>query len=734
MRIKLLLLTSLIFSSSNLYARSYDPTNDLFFAFGSRCKGKGSVNDSAFNDGAGLKYIAESIRDDASCKGITGALNDIQNLNVPRLLRDRNSEDDLEYMSIQANDLELAIQAEMSSATPDMDYIGALKAELVLAKVNIAKSQKLSNQEQTRRRLETIDNFQKYSNTLFARLKQSDECLTKNPNIAAQIGAQILGLGSTMASGYVGSLMLATGSMVDNYVSFVRQHKIGNKIKDVTNNRLGEAVGCSLEGLSYTYCQARDVETIINFNKSKNKDVKSKPSWLDGIGIIGQDVQSYMDWITQVDSGAPAGTIGRADDKKKAFALQNDLRSAGIDIEGILNTAKNTVAQSSNKIEATKKALNDIATKFQVCDTFGNCGLSSGGPFGNAFASDPGCGPFIYLYSKGVDRVRKDNGLIPCKTYVTTQYPIIPDINTEVGPLVDGLVAEATQSINIQLSQVSESNPNLVISKVDARTQNRRSAREFLNSSLAYLENLLGDSNSIAQRKNQRELIEKTRGQIVNALKIIDRTEEGNTDPSKKVADLSKELIPLGDTFAIPKSLSEIINQDIDQKISQGQIDENLAALMQLSSNDSLGELIKYYIGLEAAKTQSRSAKELTRTNLSALSSIFSDSLKNRMEKLSRQAKDDPDAKESLALLCMQTLAVPESPKMGKLDVKQYCDGQVYKSIYDESKISMNYNDLSRKSYPERACAVYDFYRKSYLYGLKSNRGNSPTDKAEGAK
>lgn len=76
----------------------------------------------------------------------------------------------------------------------------------------------------------------------------------------------------------------------------------------------------------------------------------------------------------------------------------------------------------------------------------------------------------------------------------------------------------------------------------------------------------------------------------------------------------------------------------------------------------------------------------------------------------------------------MQTLAVEESPTLGDLDTSKYCSGKVYKSIYDKSGIKMDFNELSSKSYPDRACAVYDFYRKSYLYGLRNTRSlSTPT-------
>lgn len=742
-------ITVIIFFISSLgWADAYDPTNDLMFAFGSRCKGKGPINNTAIQDGAGLKYIAESIKDDSACKGITGALSDIDSLNIPSLLDERNYETDLEYMSMQSKDLEMAIAAEMATTNPDMDYVTALKAELVSAKINIAKSQKMSNQERTRKRLSTINNFSKYTNILFARIKQSDQCFAKNPNLPAQLGAQILGLGSTFGSGIVGSLMLGMGNLIDNFISFFRDRSLGKKIEAIESHRLGEAVGCSLEGLSYTYCQARDVQTILDATKNKLGDNSKKPSWMIGIGVIGQDVQSYLDWITKVDAGSPAGTVGRASDKKSAFSMQNELRAVKIDLEGILNTAKNTVARSTNKTDATKKALNDLAAKMlPKYDPMS--GTSSSGVFSNLFTGDPSCGPYIYLYSKGVDKERAvgSDASEQCSTYVSRKYGgALPNIDTEVGPLLENLVSEATQQVNIQLSQVNESNADLVMVGPDSRTQNRRSAREFLNSAVAYLDTLLNDPNSIAKKQNQKNLIEKTKKQITNALTIIDRTEDiietSTPDPNdptkvivtqttqpadipKKLADLSKELIPQGDTFAIPKALSEIINQDIDQKISAGQIDENLSALMQLSATDSLSELIENYIGLEPAKSQARSARDNSKNNLTSLASLFGSSIEERMAKLSRTAKDDVDDDESLALLCMQSIAVPEAPKIGTLDIGKYCAGKTYQSIYENSGIKMDYNELSKKPFPERACAVYDFYRKSHLYGLKNTREKS---------
>ena len=147
-----------------------------------------------------IKNIIQSIKDDDKCKGVVGALNDLDRLNVSNLLKERVAEQDVEYMAVQASDIELAVESENQVATPDKDYLKALKKELVDIKVALVKSKKMSNQEKTRTRLETIGNFQKYSAVLFASLKKSDQCLNSNPNLGASIGAQVLGLGSTLAT------------------------------------------------------------------------------------------------------------------------------------------------------------------------------------------------------------------------------------------------------------------------------------------------------------------------------------------------------------------------------------------------------------------------------------------------------------------------------------------------------------------------------------------------------
>lgn len=737
---KHILFSSLIFILCSVQLakadQSYDPTSDLLFAFGSRCQSVGSISSGALNDSVSIRNLIQTIRSDANCSGIAGALSSIESLNIDALLNDKTMKDDQEYLASHAGDLEIAIAAETKQNPVDQEYVDALKAELVATKVKIIKSKNDPNREQQKKKLETIRNFQKYSNALFAKLKSSDQCLQSRPSLAAQIGAQVLGLGSTLTSGVVGSLMLATGNLVDNFISFYRDKKINGSLKQGSSVALGEALGCSFEGMATTYCQARDVQTIISVNdKVRGKDV-TPPTWLDGVDAVGQSMPAYENWAGTIDAGSPAGTAGRASDKKSAKQSQNDLSLVKIDLDQIFSESKHNLSHAETnekRLDITRKALNDMAEKMKPERQCTQTSCVSVGPFLPVFASDPDCGPYIFLYSKGVDKTRKDSSQTSCTQYVASTYNPPPDLNVDVGPVLDLVMSEANSYVDSKLSQVNESNPNLVLTKIDALTANGHSAREFLQAAIAYFDRLLQDPQSISRKPLQRSLIEKTKKQLQNALQVSERVEIPiiqtipativrmvPVDASQNVADISRELIPNGDKSAVPKAISEIINQDIDDKIKRGELDQNLSLLMRLSASDSLSELIRFYVGVEPARAQARSSKELTKNNLNVLAGVFNSSLKERFEKLKKAAKSDLEQAENLALLCMQALAIPDAPKVGDLELNEYCKGAVYYSHAEKSQIKMDYNELLTKDYSERACAVYDFYRKVKLYDLKS--------------
>lgn len=715
-------------------AEVYDPTNDLYDAFGAKCNGYGSINSESHREAVSLMSIIQSIRQDTNCDGISSALSEIEALKIAELQKTATAKTDLDVIWNQIYELQLAMDKEISSANPDAAYIDSLKVELSTLKTTAAKSLSNARVSQLTIRRNSIDTFKKASSSLFSKLKNNDLCLVKRPNLATQIGAQVIGLGTTLSSGLAGALLLSIGSIVDDFVSFFRNKDLSDR--NLRQFRLGEAVGCAIESMSATYCKARDTELVVEYNsKAINQYANSAPNWLRAAGTLAQGLDAYQNWITRVHAGSPAATNGQAQDKNNAVNIQSSLRKLKIETDATLNMAQARVPLSPDPQQAKRTALITISGQ-----------LSGNSTITNLF-QEPGCGPFIYIMSGGRERTRQIQPNESCEAYLNRKFPNegLPDLAGDVPKSLGQILNEGTSASNVELSQVIESNAEAVIAAAET-TFNGKSARHFLVESYNYLVSLLEDPSSIAQNQNQRVLILKTKEQIKLALQILDSKEDddGNGDNKavlslntkslkdsadkiskidsvKKVADLSLVLIPAQDRLALPSALSMIINQDIDSRMSQGTIDEKLTILLRLSPRDSLSALIPTMLSVDTATMQIDSAQLLARNNLVTVSNVFTDALKNRLDALSSsEYADDKSAQRAKANLCVQLLSIPQQLKF---NIADYCKGAFIRSRRENSNITIQFDELWGKPFSQRVCAVYDFHRKSFLFGVTQKNG-----------
>ncbi len=298
-------------SFSSFGSEVYDPTNDIYAAFGAKCNGFGSINSAAHREATSLMKIIESIRNDANCNGIAGALLEIEGLKLAELQKATTAKNDLDTLWNQIYDVQLAMDRATSVPANEQDvaYIDGLKLELTTLKTTAAKSLSNAHVAQLGIRRSSIDTFQRASSSLFSKLKNNDLCLVKRPNLATQIGAQVIGLGTTLSSGIVGALLVSVGSIIDDFVSFFRSKDLTDR--NLRTFRLGEAVGCAVESMATTYCQARDTETVIELNsKALNQNKSTAPNWLRAAGTMAQGLDAYMAWVTRVHAGTPAATTG----------------------------------------------------------------------------------------------------------------------------------------------------------------------------------------------------------------------------------------------------------------------------------------------------------------------------------------------------------------------------------------------------------------------------------------
>jgi hypothetical protein len=240
---------------------------------------------------------------------------------------------------------------------------------------------------------------------------------------------------------------------------------------------------------------------------------------------------------------------------------------------------------------------------------------------------------------------------------------------------------------------------------------------DFLYDARTYLQHLISETDGIA-KGNVLKTINLSLKRIDS---VIEKLEASAKDSGAKPEDFTKDLAdllaPSSDTYYIPRELSTIVKHDIDVKLANGKIDKNLALILQLSTSDSLSELMNNYGSLEALRNQVRGAKKLTKANLDAVGKVFSGNILNILDSLQQSAKNDSDARDDLNLFCIQTLLIPSSPIIDGNDLSKYCGGAKYQSLYGNVG-ALDFNNLANKSYEERACSVYDFYRKARLSGL----------------
>jgi len=778
-------------------ASSYDPTGDLMNAFGSKCNSHGALNAAADSDTSSLKSIIGTLKDDTTCHGIAGILDQISGLNIDQLQAGYQANRDQSLLATEINDLQSAIKAENAKANPDTALISAWELELDQANVNFIKAKGLSHELNLESRISTIKNFQMYATKLYGQL-QNSEC-TSNPKHAglkAEIGAQFLGLASTMAPGLIGSTMLGVGDILDNMFSFARENALADKIRDLTSSSLGQAAECAIDGVSASYCQARDSLNIIKTNaKIQEGQAEFSDPTYNGVNVVGKDMKTYIEFASRVKAGARADSGPRATEKGGATQTIANLEILQAGLDGAIGDGEKDLAEAPDPVGKLKQVIAGVANRMtgsaQPVSSITISGLTvdtPAGPLATFFVDDVSCGPLIYFYSIGRERSRRPpiNALEPCQDYVTRVFTNPPTLDS-VKINVNKAMAEAQTSIIARSSRIQEYDPELVFAEAYKENGNRIKPVEFLDNASAYLNVLLDekDHGGIAATPRIESLIKKTIKQIQDTQDIIDHKYKppppvvkadaiktpktksstgpgtyGNggssidippspnpppqkeLTPAEELSYLQRIINPSGDVFNIPNELNQLVEQDIDHKIGQGKLDPALARNIELSVANSLGALIQQYIGLDSGKAQANNAKGSSKKTLAVVGDLFSKQLELRMQEL--MSSNDEPSQENLNLLCMRAALVPtgamvgnsELKKFGKIDLDKYCKDRVYKSVYEKSGIVMEYNKIkSTKDFEERVCTVYDFFRKSYLYGLKikhqNDRPRSTTQQAK---
>ncbi len=721
------LLLLLVVQSFVSLGHAVDQSDQMFAAFGSRCQSYGSLTKQAEADQKALTELSNSIKNDPNCRSIQGALSGLQNLNVSQILEQASDEEDVETLTQTASDLELALAQENALTTPDVSYVTALKLELSSTKISIVKNKNSTRGKKNKtEKLQTIENFNVYSKVIFDRISSNDLCFKDKPNLVASLGAQIFALSGTLAGGIVGSMILSAGEIADNLIGFFRERSINQKMKPIFEMKLGEAAGCGMQALTSTYCKSNDMQTLLKLKEQKVKTGSSVATTYAGVEIITKDIKEFEDWIGALDAGSLPTTSGRATDREVVDQLVFALRKATNDLAAALAEEKKSYDEIDDKELAITKAV-DRLVKIMVAGS-GPC-FSSSCPspskIVDLFIIDEECGPKIYFWSNGVSFGRtksqiatdQNNNIKGCTSFIEANYPGQPNINNFDKNISD-LVFKAQKLTSDAESRVKESNPYLVLAKVEDK------AKLFITNSIAYLGTLEKEPGGIQEKNNTKDLIVSTKQRLEKALSIIERPSgleskavsnskqsDGNKiEAQKRLSELA-ELLVANDTFLISKAMGEIVRKDLLHKAENGKLDPDLAAMIDLSSSQSLTQLIELSFDLDKARSQISFSKDLSKANIDSFYALFEDPLIKRIEQLKLDAKDDSEKIYPLAELCMKTVS---ASKIGN-KVKTACKGVTLQSSASKD-IAISFDKESEKHFIDRVCSLNNYYRKNFLY------------------
>ena len=735
---------------------SYDPTNDLITAY---CAGNvGEHSRTALNQAEALKDTIARIKDDAACRDVYAISMSLYNnlIQLGTMYEEKKSSQEfkvnrlydemekeraqlvdahiLDYVNAHPGATSAELAQERIDYTPSSTLLTALENSYAQAKVslistNITKDDPEQYSEQVER-LNRIASIKTGVENLFGALKTSTECSKNYGNLLSQMGAQVLGTAGSLYSGIVGAAMLAGSVFISGTSDLITHIKYNTKINDLSNARLQFALGCSLEGIAKTYCEARDTQTILR-NIDTVQMARTDLNVFKGISLLTKEILPYNKWVKRIVAGSnPSNTI-QAQERNNAFNLRNQLEIFKQNLEGSINETANTINNLSGSADDILNKKNTF-TLALMNKLVGIINPYNGGEnaYGASFANDMSCGHIVYIYSLGKSRIKDNANSLASETCTDYARRIYADTFSNppsleiLRGLIDVVNTEATDYATLKLNQVLEENPRLVMALYDSADPKTLSTpRDFLEGAALYLNKFRGELG-VSNTKLIR-LIEKTMTQINEAISIIN----GDIAEDLQISRLGVLLAPNQITLSVNNALREIVKQDIDLKLKSGNLgSEDLQFLLKANPTNGVDLFTKYYLNLQKVEDDAAFAKNMTKKNLETFGSLFADIYLKNLTELKKELgrNSSNDVRRQIGLNCLESLLVPDESTLHqnkvfgqrskKLD--KVCLNAIYPSSNPGQVADLSYSELRALNFEERVCRIYDFKRKLQLYEM----------------
>lgn len=721
---KLILILTMI--SFNVFGSEiYDPSDDLITAFGGTCSTQGYMTSSAMSQASSLRTIYNSIHNDPNCSSIAQSLDGLDASLTTSIHAQSIAEQNISSLVANIKDLQIQLVLEQAAPIPDSGKISAYQFELnnqELALVK-AKTDPALSTKSKQGRVDAVNLVYNNATSLMSAVTDNSKCFISHTSLAPQITSTTLQTLSLLAPTSMGaSYLMAIPGIIGHLIQSAQDMRMTNNLKSAISAKMVHAIGCSIEGISSTYCQARDVRTILN---TEPKD--PGPTGCEvglGIQIISKDLNAFQAWASTVVAGSAATSTAQAATKIGGLTAQNEFAVLKENLNGFVGSADRELTGMKDaglRKNRMKSLINDLTSK--VWDASDHSDNGTKGTLGAIFPDQ--CSIKAFIYSDGQDRSCVLVNSESTDSYIERKYPgvlpSIPQINARMGTIL----SEGSQYVASKTASAIQSNPQLAISSSEHYGLNGKTAIDFLNDARAYLGTLLSNPESVSKGNNKRivtDAYERING-ILEKLAQAALPNSANL-PDQIVSELSVLIAPSGDSNHIGNEIAAIVKNDIDSRIKSGKLDDKMSAILQLSTSDSLNEFINGNSNRAGLEGQISGAKSLTKSNLESFGNTFSDQIEINLQSLLAESADDSDAKQTLGLMCVRLAGLPQAPKFRssqssifggakEISIDQYCKGQSFNVPTMHTKLS--YDDMKKMSFNQRACSVYDFFRSSRL-------------------
>lgn len=717
--------------------------NKFFNIFTADCSLVGNQTRDAKVTVDGLLETMKSIESDPNCKGLVGAVNDLniisnqlQSLNSPVNQTERT------IMGLENRKRELFLMLSQSVSSSEAELI---QTEIRSIQLNISeyRGQQKGDFENEAfgRRVQTSQALIGATNAVLNRLSAGESCWTKHPSILENALGLGFAVGQSLAVGaknpdtalYAG-LGLTIMSQVVNYLF---EKKNDAQLDMFINGIEATALTCAMEKMSNQYCSARDSEVAIQtVAEALTRRPDEDPVW-SSLRLIEKELPNISDWLETVIAGSSPADSATANKRAQIYKKEEKLKSSLDFVQGLVTEKRkfiDSIQDPKKKWIELKSIVSEISSNIHPM-SYSTSDISN--PLSKRFSKDNGS-----YFLIGFDSA-------PMITYGTSRMPIAFDsfepFGTEHGQFLGQILTvtpltildrfiewhkDTLEVLTAEKNRILIDDPLMVFAKAYPRSisgeQKGLSPRHSL---IKILEFMRTYKKSEFSTPSLQLILEDTISRVEEIVKSIDAVIIDKKPPEDSLNRIWNQA-KLEKGVGYLKSRIEFFVKTIIESMVMEMPNSDPRKLQLLAAKDVIQSL-KTYTGsqsLQKMMDDSKNAQSLLSATMVRFMQTFQEPIDqslryyNQMSKEFSEGPSGPHTR-SKTIMCLNIATMPKSNLPMTF---QSCMGLSMPSVFPGGPGSPEINSATMSlSFESRVCGYRDFHRRNAIFYSFLESGNS---------